>query len=35
METKRAKIQFIEVTQEFDPPHLERGMLVVDGLFGS
>ena len=35
METKRAKNQFIEVTQEFDPPHLERGMLVVDGLFGS
>lgn len=27
--------QFIEVTQEFDPPHLEKGMLVVDGLFGS
>ena len=24
-----------EVTQEFDPPRLERGMLVVDGLFGS
>ena len=24
-----------EVTQEFDPPHLEKGMLVVDGLFGS
>lgn len=24
-----------EVTQEFDPPHLEEGMLVVDGLFGS
>lgn len=35
METKRVKNQFIEVTQEFDPPHLERGMLVVDGLFGS
>ena len=31
---KRAK-QFTEVTQEFDPPQLERGMLVVDGLFGS
>lgn len=24
-----------EVTQEFDPPRLEEGMLVVDGLFGS
>ena len=24
-----------EVTQEFDPPRLEAGMLVVDGLFGS
>ena len=24
-----------EVTQEFDPPKLEEGMLVVDGLFGS
>lgn len=35
LESKRAKGQFIEVTQEFDPPQLERGMLVVDGLFGS
>jgi NAD(P)H-hydrate epimerase len=35
METKKAKSQFVEVTQEFDPPQLERGMLVVDGLFGS
>ena len=26
---------FIEVTQEFEPPQLEAGMLVVDGLFGS
>lgn len=26
---------FVEVTQEFDPPVLEKGMLVVDGLFGS
>ena len=25
----------VEVTQEFDPPRLEEGMLVVDGLFGS
>lgn len=27
--------QLIEITQEFDPPQLERGMLVVDGIFGS
>ena len=26
---------FIEVTNEFDPPKLEKGTLVVDGLFGS
>ncbi len=26
---------FTEVTNEFDPPKLESGMLVVDGLFGS
>ena len=26
---------FVEVTEEFDPPRLEAGMLVVDGLFGS
>ena len=24
-----------EVTHEFDPPRLEKGMLVIDGLFGS
>ena len=24
-----------EVTQEFDPPRLEKGMVVIDGLFGS
>ena len=24
-----------EVTLEFDPPQLEKGMLVIDGLFGS
>ena len=35
MDTKKAKSQFVEVTQEFDLPQLERGMLVVDGLFGS
>ena len=27
--------EFIEVTQEFDPPVLEKDMLVIDGLFGS
>ena len=27
--------QFIEVTQEFDPPVLDKSTLVVDGLFGS
>ncbi len=26
---------FMEVTNEFEPPKLESGMLVVDGLFGS
>jgi len=26
---------FVEVTDEFDPPKLEKGTLVVDGLFGS
>ena len=25
----------IEITQEFEPPQLEAGMLIVDGLFGS
>ena len=34
-ETRKAKDKFTEVTHEFDPPQLERGMLVVDGLFGS
>jgi len=27
--------EFIEVTQEFDPPVLDSSMLVIDGLFGS
>lgn len=27
--------EFVEVIQEFDPPRLEEGMLVIDGLFGS
>jgi len=31
---KKAK-QLVEVTHEFDPPRLEKGTLVVDGLFGS
>ena len=26
---------FVEVTQEFDPPHLREEMVVIDGLFGS
>ena len=26
---------FVEVTDEFEPPRLEEGTLVVDGLFGS
>lgn len=33
-ESKRIK-RFTEITQEFNPPQLEEGMLVVDGLFGS
>ena len=33
IEGKRVK-QFTEVTVNFDPPQLEAGMLVVDGLFG-
>ena len=35
VENKKYKGQFFEVIQEFDPPQLEHGMLVVDGLFGS
>ena len=31
---KRSKA-LIEVIQEFEPPQLEKGMLVIDGLFGS
>jgi NAD(P)H-hydrate epimerase len=33
--TEKKNKQFTEVTQEFDPPQLEKGMVVVDGLFGS
>ena len=32
---ERRSRALIEVMQEFDPPQLEKGMLVVDGLFGS
>ena len=32
---KKAKGLLTEVTEQFDPPLLEHGMLVVDGLFGS
>jgi len=35
LESKKAKNLFIEVTEQFDPPQLERGILVIDGLFGS
>lgn len=31
----KAVKNFTEVVDEFDPPKLEAGMLVVDGLFGS
>lgn len=34
VENKRIK-SFVEVTQEFDPPKLDAGTLVIDGLFGS
>ena len=34
LQDKKVK-QFFEITQEFDPPRLEAGMLVIDGLFGS
>lgn len=33
-ESKKTK-NFVEITQEFDPPKLGSDMLVVDGLFGS
>ncbi len=32
---RKGRALFTEVKQEFDPPRLEEGMLVVDGLFGS
>jgi len=31
----RKNNQLTEVTQEFDPPHLDEATLVIDGLFGS
>lgn len=34
IESKKVK-DFTEVTLEFDPPKLEAGTLVIDGLFGS
>ena len=33
--SKKGNSLLTEVTQEFDPPRLEEGMLVIDGLFGS
>lgn len=33
-ENKRLKA-FIEITQEFDPPKLDKSTVVIDGLFGS
>lgn len=32
---KKGRPLLTEVTQEFDPPQLEKGTLVIDGLFGS
>ncbi len=32
---KKSNAPFTEVTVEFDPPHLEKGTLVVDGIFGA
>ena len=34
LQEKRSRA-LIEVTQEFEPPQLEAGTLVIDGLFGS
>ncbi len=34
LQDKRSKA-LIEVKQEFEPPQLEAGMLVIDGLFGT
>ncbi len=31
----KKKAPFTEVTVEFDPPHLEKGALVIDGIFGA
>ena len=35
LDNKKSKNSFVEVTQEFDPPQLGKGILVIDGLFGS
>ena len=32
--TKRIH-EFVEIIEEFNPPRLEQGMVVIDGLFGS
>ncbi len=32
---KKGRPLFTEITQAFDAPRLEKGMLVIDGLFGS
>lgn len=34
LDSKQAK-NFVEVTQEFEPPQLDENTLVIDGLFGS
>ncbi|MBR1548122.1 MAG: NAD(P)H-hydrate dehydratase [Prevotella sp.] len=35
LEDTRRIHEFIEVREEFDPPQLDEGTLVIDGLFGS
>ena len=35
LEESKCLRQFVEVTQEFDPPVLDEQTLVIDGLFGS
>jgi NAD(P)H-hydrate epimerase len=35
LEDSRRIKQFVEVTEEFDPPRLDDHTLVIDGLFGS
>ncbi len=31
----KGSLEFVEVREEFEPPRLEKGMVVIDGLFGS